>query len=113
MRDKTGGLSTMAMTVTGIEDQFLYVQPDNFREKISKGMSGSSLFAEYNGRKVFLGMLQSVDGNTGEVLMADEIETTLSEFFNPRKKIRYNSENNVSLGIIRESAGFKFELQKN
>ena len=112
MRDKTGGVSTMVMTITGIDDQFIYVKPDNFREKIVKGMSGSSLFTEYKGRKVYLGMLQQVDANTGEVLMADEIDNTLNEFFNPVKRINYNgSKDEASIGILRESGGIRFELR--
>lgn len=112
MRDKTGGVSTMAVNITGIDDQFIYVQPENFREKIVKGMSGSSLFTEYNGRKVYLGMLQQVDMNTGEVLMADEMENTLNEFFNPVKRISYNGSNEeASIGIVRESGEIRFELR--
>lgn len=111
MREKTGGVSTMSMSVTAIDGQFLYVKPDNFRDIISKGMSGSSVFTEYNGRKVYLGMLQSVTDNTGEILLADVMEDTLEDFFNPRKKIRQSSGgSNVSLGISKEVGGFKFEL---
>lgn len=111
IREKTGEISTIATSVSAIDDEIIFVKPDNFREKIVKGMSGSSLFCEYQGRKVYLGMLQRVDDNTGEVLMADEIEETLSEFFNPRKSIRRgDSEKKISMGIVKEVGGFKFEL---
>lgn len=112
MRERTGGLSTMAMTVTGIDDEFLYIEPDNFRETIAKGMSGSAVFTEYNGKKVYLGMLQRVNGKVGEVLKASKMDQTLSDFFNPKKKIRYGGgDSNVSMGIVRESGGFRFELR--
>jgi len=111
IREKTGGISTIATSVSGIDDEYLYIQPDNFREKIAKGMSGSSVFCEYQGRKVYLGMLQNVDGNVGEILMADEMEDILDEFFNPRKTIRSRSAGtDISLGIVRESGGYRFEL---
>ena len=113
IRQQTGGARTIAVTVTDIGDQFLQVRPNNFREELRQGMSGSSLFTEYNGRKVYLGMLQTIDSeaNTGDVLMADEMEDTLDEFFNPRKKVRSGGQKrNVSLGVTRESLDFKFEL---
>jgi len=111
IREKTGGLATMAGSITNIDDQFLYIQPDNFRDNFAKGMSGASVFTEYNGRKVYLGMLQNIDGNSGEVLMADEMDKTLSEFFDPKKKIRRESpDSKVSLGVVRESGEYRFEL---
>ena len=109
MREHSGGVTTMNVNVTAIDDQYISVRPTNFREDISKGMSGSSLFTEYNGRKVFLGMLQEVDDGEGQILMADEMDKILSDFFMPMRKSARDIEYS-GLGIERESLGFRFVL---
>lgn len=109
IREKTGGLTTIAMNITGMDGQFIYVNPKNFRENIEKGMSGSSLFTEYKGRKVYLGMLQDVEDGEGSVLLADEMEKLMNDFFNP-PKTKKTLGGGVSLGLKNVVNDFEFEL---
>jgi hypothetical protein len=110
LREKDGSSSKVAVSITGIDVQYITIRPKDFREKFYQGMSGSSLFVEYQGKKVLLGMLQSIaDDETGSVIRADEMDKLLGSFFNPVKK---KKQSNVitDKDLTKEIAGFKFDL---
>jgi uncharacterized protein YcfL len=110
MRDKDGSSSKFAVSITGVDVQYITIRPKDFREKFYQGMSGSSLFVNYQGEKVFLGMLQSIsDDETGSVIKADEMDKLLDSFFNPiERKKRSNVISDKDL--TKEVLDFRFEL---
>ncbi len=86
VRQRDGSASLMQVNIRNIEDEFITVQPRDFRDKFTKGLSGAALFTTIDGNKIYLGMLQSVevydDGTTdGYVLQSDDIARLTSEFF--------------------------------
>jgi len=110
LRDKDGSASKFAVNITGIDVQYITIRPKDFREKFYQGMSGSTLFVEYQGGKVFLGMLQSIsDDETGSVIRADEIDKILSSHFNPIKRKKRSSIISDK-DLTKEALDFRFEL---
>ncbi len=110
LRDKDGSASKFAVNINGIDVQYITIRPKDFREKFYQGMSGSTLFVEFQGKKVFLGMLQSIsDDETGSVIRADEIDKILSSHFNP---IERKKKSNVitDKDLTKEALDFKFDL---
>ena len=87
VRGIDGSTEKFTVSINTIDEQYITILPKHERDKFRKGMSGSSLFVEYQGEKVFLGMLQSIsDDENGSVIRADEMDKLLSAFFNPVKK---------------------------
>jgi len=111
LREEDGSSSKFSVNIVGIDVQYLIITPKNdSRKTFSKGMSGSSLFVEYQGKKVFLGMFQSIDDNvTGNVIRADVMDNLLSDFFNPIEKKK--SSKVISEQVLtKEVQDFKFDL---
>jgi len=110
LRDKDGSSSKFAVNITGVDVQYITIRPKDFREKFYQGMSGSTLFVEYEGKKVFLGMLQSIsDDETGSVIRADEIDKLLGSFFKPIKKQKLSNVI-TDKDLTKEVLDFRFEL---
>ena len=110
IREATGELTIIPVTIGVSGDQFISISPINDNDSFEQGMSGSSLFTEYKGKKVYLGMLQTVeDGSVGDVLKASVMEDIMSDFFDPPKPKRA-SNGGVSVGEERSVLGFDFEL---
>jgi hypothetical protein len=110
LREEDGSATKVAVDISGLDVQYIFIRPNDYREKFYQGMSGSSLFVDYQGKKVFLGMLQSIsDDENGLVIRADELDKILGSFFNPVKK---GKRSNVITDkeLVREVAGIKFEL---
>lgn len=111
LRNDDGSASKITVNTIDIDVQNITIQPkEGSGETFSKGMSGSSLFVEYQGKKVFLGMLQSIaDTKTGSVIRADVIDNLLGSFFNPIKKKKTSSVISEQV-LTKEEQGFKFDL---
>ncbi|WP_370390102.1 hypothetical protein [uncultured Winogradskyella sp.] len=110
LREEDGSASKVAVTITGVDVQYISIRPKDYREKFYQGMSGSSLFVDYQGKKVFLGMLQSIaDDENGSVIRADEMEKILGSFFNP-VKAKKSSAVITDKNMTREVDDFRFNL---
>jgi hypothetical protein len=110
LREEDGSATKVAVAITGLDVQYIFIRPNDYREKFYQGMSGSSLFVNYQGKKVFLGMLQSIaDDENGLVIRADELDKILGSFFNPVKKEKRSSVI-TDKDLVREVQGIKFEL---
>jgi len=110
LREEDGSASKVAVSITGVDVQFISIKPDDHNEKFYQGMSGSSLFVNYQGQKVFLGMLQSIaDDENGSVIRADEMEKILGSFFNP-VKAKKRSTVITDQSMTREVEDFRFSL---
>lgn len=110
LREEDGSASKVAVTITGVDVQYISIRPKDYREKFYQGMSGSSLFVDYQGEKVFLGMLQSIaDDENGSVIRADEMDKILGSFFNP-VKIKKQSKVITDKNLTREVDDFRFNL---
>jgi len=116
LRETDGSATKHSVKISNVDLQYIYIQFEDSSEDFYQGMSGSSLFVSSQGKKVFLGMLQSIEKDEitgkmsiGKVIRADEIDKLLSGFFNPvqqLKKSRVISENVV----VKEVSDFRFEL---
>lgn len=110
LRNDDGSTTKVAVNITDIDVQYVTIQPEDSRDKFYQGTSGSSLFGEYQGKKVFLGMMQSIsDDETGSVIRADEIDKLLGSHFNPiERKKKSNIITNKDL--TKEALAIRFEL---
>jgi len=110
LREEDGSATKVAVDISGLDVQYIFIRPNDYREKFYQGMSGSSLFVDYQGKKVFLGMLQSIsDDENGLVIRADELDKILGSFFNPVKKEK-RSNVITDKDLVKEVQGIKFEL---
>ena len=112
LRNRDGSSTKVSVKITGIDVQYITIEPEGSGEKFYQGMSGSTLFVEYQGKKIFLGMLQSISSDGigyGEVIRADEMDKLLGSFFNP---IEQQKKSNVitDKDLTKESLDFRFEL---
>ncbi len=99
LRYNDGATQLMHVFITGKDENMISIKP-KFPDKDAfiKGMSGGSLFTQYEGKKVYLGMLQKIgleedeeeqeeeDNKEGLVLQADDMERYLSGFFGDTPK---------------------------
>ncbi|MFD1293979.1 hypothetical protein ACFQ5N_09040 [Lutibacter holmesii] len=112
LRNKDGSATKVSVKITDIDVQYITIEPEDVKDKFYQGMSGSTLFVEYQGQKVFLGMLQSISSDGigyGEVIRADEMDKLLESFFNP---ITQQKKSNVitDKDLTKEVSDFRFEL---
>ena len=114
IRENSGGSTLMQVFISAKDEEYIIITPKNDKTFI-KGMSGSALFTQYNGKKVFLGMLQRVDedGN-GEVYQADDMERVLGGFFEENKSnpstISMSSASLNASEMSVEEDGYRFDL---
>lgn len=117
-REPNGTSSSMKVYLTGKSESTISIRPFFQGDKIIKGMSGSSLFATFNQKKVFLGIITDVDTEgKGFVLTALSMDKTLSEFFsNKSSKSAVPSPEPSPVATpsdrIIEEKGFRFELKE-
>jgi hypothetical protein len=110
LREEDGSATKVAVSITGVDVQFISIKPEDPNENFYQGMSGSSLFVNYQGQKVFLGMLQSIaDDKNGSVFRADEMEKILGSFFNP-VKAKKRSSVITDQNMTKEVDDFRFNL---
>ncbi|MBK6699584.1 MAG: hypothetical protein IPG55_06720 [Saprospiraceae bacterium] len=82
IRDNFGKASLMDVSIQEKDNQTVSIIPSSNSRAIIKGMSGSSMFFNYEGNKVFLGMLVEVtDEGKGIIIRADLMHNILSGFF--------------------------------
>jgi hypothetical protein len=86
LRTEYGNTSKLQVYIKETGDGVITIEPKTNKGNFSKGMSGSSLFTTYQGKKIYLGMLQQVDDGKGLVLEADNSYRILQEFFEPNKE---------------------------
>lgn len=99
LRNAYGSTNKLKIYVDEADDGVITIHPQKNGGNFAKGMSGSSLFTKYQGKKVYLGMLQQVAEGKGYVLQADNIDRILIEFFEPNKghkKLTTEDEKNAT-----------------
>lgn len=110
LRETDGSATKHSVKIISVDVQNITIEFEDSEEKFHQGMSGSTLFVEYQGNKVFLGMLQSIkDDATGEVIRADVMDKLLGTFFNPIK-IQKKSNVITDKDLTKEVLDFRFEL---
>ena len=113
LRNPNGMARIFPVYIKDISDSNLSIRPVDKTESFRKGMSGSSLYTEFNGEKVYLGMLQKIKEGTGYVIQADNIERLTYEFFNPSQdtKSEQSLDNEIQQHLQLLSAKFKSDLE--
>ena len=83
LRNNNGSSKLMQVFFTEKDGEIITIEPKKNNQSFSKGMSGSSLFTKVDGKKIYLGMLQQIDMESGEgyVFQADDMERVLGGFF--------------------------------
>lgn len=78
----SGSKKRVQVFISEKDEEIITIEPKRVNQPFLKGMSGASLFTQYDGKKIFLGMLQEVDENgNGYVYQADDMERILGGFF--------------------------------
>ena len=104
LRNNDGSADLMPVSILNKDDQNITIEPKKQGETFKKGMSGSSLFANVNGQKMYLGMLLSIDDEDermGFVFQVDDMERILGGFFETSKP------NNASQNTLTKSSSFE------
>ena len=110
LREPTGEVIKVPVAIMGNDFHNIFIKPIDSQEKFKQGMSGSSLFVVYEGKKVYLGMFQEIeDEKNGLVIRADEIDKLLGGFFNPVKKEK-RSNVITDKNLVKEVDDIKYEL---
>lgn len=84
IRNEDGSINQEMVHLKKKSSEGITIQAKDPNFQFAKGMSGSSLFGNFNGVRTYLGMLLSVDeSNTkyGNVFQADDMERIMQEFF--------------------------------
>ncbi len=81
-RQGNGAVRVMKVLLAGKDGTTITVKPLFREDLLRKGMSGSSLFVQADGKRVFLGMLMEIsDQSTGHILKASSMNVILEDFF--------------------------------
>jgi len=115
LRDENGGTQLIQVFINGKDEETISIVPKLSKDIFIKGMSGGSLFTQYDGKKIYLGMLQEI-GEEGEgyVFQADDMERILGGFFGDTPK--QSSITSMSTTTAKPSAnsveedGYRFDL---
>ncbi len=129
-RESDGSTKRMQVFIAGTDDQSITIEPERANQSFSKGMSGASLFTLVNSEKVYLGMLQQIDPESGQgfVIQADDMMNMMGGFFegasesaadpNKDKKVRIQSSpleeqkpQPKPSSLVFEDIGLTFELK--
>ncbi len=118
MRNNDGSADLMPVSILNKDDQNITIEPKKSGETFKKGMSGSSLFANVNGKKTYLGMLLSIDDENesmGFVFQVDDMERILEGFFEPAAPKGSANSNLTKITtaqskINTEEQSFRFDL---
>lgn len=100
-KDEFGTTNYFHVNITSMDDSSISIIPQNSDTFFSKGMSGSSLYVNYKGDKVLMGMLISLENDlkTGYVYQIDDIFRVLEPFF----KVEENSTEIVQDPLCKEN----------
>jgi len=110
LREPTGEVIKVPVAIIGNDFHNIFIKPIDSQEKFKQGMSGSSLFVVYEGKKVYLGMFQEIeDEKNGLVIRADEMDKLLGGFFNPVKKEK-RSNVITDKNLVKKVDDIKYEL---
>lgn len=85
-REEDGSVKLIKVDIVAKDNEFISIQSYENMTSLIKGLSGSTLFANTNNEKVFLGLLLDIDESIGHVIRADYMMNILSGFF-PNKEI--------------------------
>lgn len=117
IRNNSGGAKLMQVFFSEKDAETITIEPERANQSFTKGMSGASLFTRYEGKKIYLGMLQEVDEDgSGYVFQADDMERVLGGFFDKNEIKR--GEQTIQKEVIRtvspeltiDEGGFQFAL---
>lgn len=104
-----GAIDKIPAEIISVDELTLTIKLKDGRA-ILKGMSGSSVFALYNGARTYLGMLLEVDGdNNGTILQADNLMAVVDEFFAEKK----SNEPTDSLTLGQEKINYMSQLKSD
>lgn len=104
----SGSIDKKPAEIVGTDDMTLQIRLKG-DAAILKGMSGSSVFAQYGGARTYLGMLMEVDEGIGLVLQADNIMAIVDEFF-VEKKVKGPVD---SLSLNQEKSDYLAQLKSD
>lgn len=81
--DELGTTHLLHVNITSIDQESIAIVPQNIDNQLVKGLSGSSFYSMYDGKKVLLGMLLNIEADlkTGYVYQIDDIDRMLAPFF--------------------------------
>lgn len=97
--DDFGTSNLIPVHIIAIDQQSISIVPKIESQNFQKGMSGSAFYIKNKDKKLFSGMLMSIEDNlkTGHVYQADDILRNVSPFFTERKK------KNVGILILKDN----------
>jgi len=115
LRENNGGSKLLQVFITEKDEETITIVPKRNTDSFVKGMSGGALFTQFEGKKIFLGMLQQMgDDGEGYVYQADDMERILGGFFEENKSNSSNitmSTNSLGASAISvEEEGYRFDL---
>ncbi len=114
-RHGNGAVQVMKVLLAEKHESSITVRPLLSGDHIRKGMSGSSLFVQADGKKVFLGMLLDISREgVGNILKANRMDAILSDFFTGKEPGGATDTKASAVSIpaerVIEENGFKFEF---
>lgn len=77
IREENGTRSHIPVMITNVGDQYLTVRPTASQDALRQGMSGGQLLVD----NAIIGILLSVEDHEGIIFRGDELNRTLSSFF--------------------------------
>ncbi|MBT8316915.1 MAG: hypothetical protein HKP59_04770 [Lutibacter sp.] len=115
LRENNGGSKLMQVFITEKDEETITIVPKRNTDSFVKGMSGGALFTQFEGKKIFLGMLQQMgDDGEGYVYQADDMERILGGFFEENRSnssnITMSTNSVVASAISVEEEGYRFDL---
>jgi len=118
IRNEDGSVDQELMLLKNKTYEGITIQAKDKSFEFSKGLSGSSLFSDISGVKIYLGMLLTVDENntkSGNVFQADDMDRIMKEFFDTNffyRILNYNCEPDVVKSIEIEDHDVSIEFSR-
>jgi hypothetical protein len=112
-RESDGSTQKVEIEIIGVNGEEIQIQRKDPMTAFVKGWSGSSLFVNQNGQRIYLGMLYQLQGRAGYVMRADHMFNVMTSFFGKEEKETTveNPETDVISGNFNKTSGVMREME--
>lgn len=112
-RDSDGSVQKADVEVISSNSEEIQIQRKDAMSVFMKGWSGSSLFVNSNGQRIYLGMLYQIEGRKGYVMRADHMFNVMTSFFGKEEKTiqALNNDSDIISGNFNKSSSVLREME--